>query len=250
MPIDNDNNWLEELFNKTIEDVNDVLDSVKSIRKITKNRELFSLSEDLNKLMSYMRRIHDFVEKNITQMELNAVSNITISSLTIFSHMINQNNAWNNASNWEKTEMASQILLYIQYTAFLLSCSLNDVKQTEEILRDNMFVKTFHFNSSQDLFFKTNNTSIRILQGIDSNENKECNNSAIGAIIKELGIYLSQNLSNELKINSDILAFSISNPNETLLIQNDAKVKMRLIFIKKFSKKNSIQIITYFKINI
>ncbi len=238
LPKDNDNNWLEELSNKTIEDVNDVLESVKSIRRITENRDLFSLSEELKKLMSFMRTIYEFVEQSKAEIELNAASNITKDCLTIFSHMINQNNAWNNASDGDKTEMASQILLYIHYTAFLLSCSLNDVIQAEEILKDNMFVKTFHLNSSQNLLFKTNNTSIHIPREINSNDNKECNNSAFGAIIKELGTYLSEDLSNEQKINSDILAFGISNSNETFLIQNDTKVKMRLIFINNCLKKN------------
>lgn len=234
MPKDNDNNWLDELSNKTFEDVNDVLESVKSVSRIVENRDLFSLSEELKKLMSFMKRMYKFMENNKNEIELNAALNITTDSLTILSHMINQNNAWNNASNKDKTKLASQMLLNIHNTAFLLSCSLNDIEQTEQIFNDNMFVKTFHFNSSQDLFFKTNNTSIRIPRGIDSNQNKECNNSAIGAVIKELGTYLSQDLSNELKINSDILAFGISNSNETFLIQNDGKVKMRLIFIKNF----------------
>jgi hypothetical protein len=216
---------LEKLLDNSIENITDVLDTVELISDFIDYRDpIFSIGE-LKKLMSFMKRIYEFIKENVTVIESEFASDITINSLNIFSHMIDQ--IRNNATNSDRTELASQILLHIQGMAFILSCELNDTNQTQEILNNNIFVKIYRLNINQDLVFKINNSSIRIPRVIISDENKECNNLAIGAFIKGLGTYLIEDLNDEQKINSEILAFSLSNSNGTSFEQNGTKVIIR-----------------------
>jgi hypothetical protein len=216
---------LEKLLDNSIENITDVLDTVELISDFIDYRDpIFSIGE-LKKLMSFMKRIYEFIKENATVIESEFASDITINSLNIFSHMIDQ--IRNNATNSDRTELASQILLHIQGMAFILSCELNDTNQTQEILNNNIFVKIYRLNINQDLVFKINNSSIRIPRVIISDENKECNNLAIGAFIKGLGTYLIEDLNDEQKINSEILAFSLSNSNGTSFEQNGTKVIIR-----------------------
>ncbi len=212
-------------MDNSIENITDVLDTVELISDFIDYRDpIFSIGE-LKKLMSFMKRIYEFIKENVTVIESEFASDITINSLNIFSHMIDQ--IRNNATNSDRTELASQILLHIQGMAFILSCELNDTNQTQEILNNNIFVKIYRLNINQDLVFKINNSSIRIPRVIISDENKECNNLAIGAFIKGLGTYLIEDLNDEQKINSEILAFSLSNSNGTSFEQNGTKVIIR-----------------------
>ncbi len=216
---------MEKLLDNSIENITDVLDTVELISDFIDYRDpIFSIGE-LKKLMSFMKRIYEFIKENATVIESEFASDITINSLNIFSHMIDQ--IRNNATNSDRTELASQILLHIQGMAFILSCELNDTNQTQEILNNNIFVKIYRLNINQDLVFKINNSSIRIPRVIISDENKECNNLAIGAFIKGLGTYLIEDLNDEQKINSEILAFSLSNSNGTSFEQNGTKVIIR-----------------------
>lgn len=216
---------MEKLLDNSIENITDVLDTVELISDFIDYRDpIFSIGE-LKKLMSFMKRIYEFIKENVTVIESEFASDITINSLNIFSHMIDQ--IRNNATNSDRTELASQILLHIQGMAFILSCELNDTNQTQEILNNNIFVKIYRLNINQDLVFKINNSSIRIPRVIISDENKECNNLAIGAFIKGLGTYLIEDLNDEQKINSEILAFSLSNSNGTSFEQNGTKVIIR-----------------------
>jgi len=191
------------------------------------NHSCFNSGGDMKKLMSFMRVLHDFVDKNKTDIDLNTASNITTNFLTVFSHLINQNTAWNNLTNSEKTETASQLLLHIQHTSFTLSCKLDNVNQTHEISIENLIMKAFFMNTSYESLFEKNGSSIRIPPGMNVNRDNQCSNSANGAIIKQLGNYLFGDLSNQQQINTETLAFSIADTNETHQINNGSKVRIR-----------------------
>jgi hypothetical protein len=139
----------------------------------------------------------------------------------------NQNIAWSNATNDEKSEIASQILLQIQYTSFTLSCNQNTSHKLIEVKNRNLFVNTYHTNLREELVFEANSSSIFIPKGIILDELNTCNNSAFGALINKLDTYLLRGISKSQKINTKILAFSITNASELNQINDGIKVKIR-----------------------
>jgi hypothetical protein len=88
-------------------------------------------------------------------------------------------------------------------------------------------VNTYHTNLREELVFGANSSSIFIPKGIILDELNTCNNSAFGALINTLDTYLSLGISNEQKINTKILAFSITNTSEINQINDGIKVRIR-----------------------
>jgi hypothetical protein len=125
----------------------------------------------------------------------------------------------------ERTEIASKILLYIQYTAFSLSKFLDKDNILSRIENENIVTNIYFTDYSEEIEFTANDSSIIIPEEISLEENTT--NSGVGSMIKNLDNYLSNGLNGTQIINTDIIAFSATNSNKTIQIKDDKKITVR-----------------------
>ncbi len=215
-------NFVENEF-----DINYVLKKIMAIVKCTESHQSIKTAEELRFIMDSIIELQNLVDLHESQINFDNALNLTTNFLQALSNLINQNVAWSNATNDEKSEIASKILLQIQYTSFTLSCNQNTSHKLIEVKNRNLFVNTYHTNLREELIFGANSSSIFIPKGIILDEINTCNNSAFGALINTLDTYLSLGISNEQKINTKILAFSIINASQINQITDGIKVKIR-----------------------
>ncbi len=215
-------NFVENEF-----DINYVLKKIMAIVKCTESHQSIKTAEELRFIMDSIIELQNLVDLHESQINFDNALNLTTNFLQALSNLINQNVAWSNATNDEKSEIASKILLQIQYTSFTLSCNQNTSHKLIEVKNRNLFVNTYHTNLREELIFGANSSSIFIPKGIILDEINTCNNSAFGALINTLDTYLSLGISNEQKINTKILAFSIINASQINKITDGIKVKIR-----------------------
>ncbi len=112
--------WANNLFNANITDLNDVIDSLKMIPERTQNYKTLVSYEALNKIMINLIKLHSISDSSI-ESNLESTTNVTNNFSGAFNNLIIRDIAWNNTEKKDKTVIASEILLYIQYTAFSLS---------------------------------------------------------------------------------------------------------------------------------
>jgi hypothetical protein len=216
-----------DLSGRETNDISDVKKKLEAIVEYTENENSITNSKELIEVMDLIKILQNLVYSYNHQIDFDIALNLTTNFLQLFSNLINKNNAWSNATNDEKSEIASQILLQIQYTSFTLSCNQNTSHKLIELKNKNLFVNTYHTNLREELVFGANSSSIFIPKGIILDELNTCNNSAFGALINTLDTYLSLGISNEQKINTKILAFSITNTSEINQINDGIKVRIR-----------------------
>jgi len=132
----------------------------------------------------------------------------------------------------QKTELASEILLNIQKTSFTLSCKQDQNNQIEEFNFGNIFVKTYHTNFSEKVIFEVNGSSIVIPKEIDLKplktiDDNKCDYSAVGALINKLKEYMLTGMKDQQIINTEIIAFSITNSDQIFEINDGKKTRIR-----------------------
>jgi len=139
--------------------------------------------------------------------------------------LINQKNAWINATNDEKKNIASNLLLYVQKSSYISRPFMNGTNEIIEFNNRNIFLKIYSTNCSESIVFESNDNSIEIPKQIYFDGSDECYDYGVGYAINKLGDYLSADNS-EIDINTNIIAFSIINTNKTNLINDGLKVKI------------------------
>ncbi len=141
--------------------------------------------------------------------------------------MIDQNKTWDNATQTEKTDISSKILINIQYTSFILSCSLNQTKQKEMILTQNIIIETYFSKFEERINFEANKFSLTIPSGLNLNIERECRNSSVASLIDKLDNYLLGGIVENQIMNSKVIEFSLTKDNKTTQISDGLKVRMR-----------------------
>lgn len=244
-----DLNYIESEYDITI-----IMKELQKIIKETEKDDSLTTTEELEQKMDSIRTLQNLVDFYESEIDLDIEFNLTSNFMQVFSNLINQRIAWINTTDSNKTEIASQILLHIQYNSFTLSCKQNISNELKQVTNRNIIVNTYHTNFSQQLVFEANSSSIVIPKGLDLNELNKCNNSAFGALINQLHSYLLPENDGKQLINSKILAFSVTNDSQTNQINDGVRIRLEkniLIFIiisafnsKKYHKNES-RTITY-----
>ena len=222
--------WLDSIVDD-IQNITDIIEVIEIIEIMVKNTDYsdsLNASQELNVSIYIIKHLQNYVKLHKNEIDYSIARNLSINFVNLLSNLINQNNAWNSSTNNEKTEMASQILLYIEITSFTLSCNQNITNELEVISTNNIIVKTFHTNFSHEIIFEANGSSIIIPKDIYfEDKTNTCNDSAVGALIVSLEKYLLNGIKDEQQINTEIIAFSITNDNKTIELNNGMKVRMR-----------------------
>jgi hypothetical protein len=218
--------WINNLLIESKAETKDVIDLLEKISERTQNYDTLVSYEALNKIMLVLAKLQSFSDSSV-ESNLESAINITENFLKAFNNLIIQNIAWNNTVIEERTAIASQILLYMQYTAFSLSKFLDKDNNSLRIENENIITNIYFTNYSEEIVFTANDSSIIIPKGISLEEKT---NSGVGSIIKNLDNYLSNGLNGTQIINTDIIAFSATNSNKTIQIKDDKKITVRYKF--------------------
>ena len=222
--------WLDIIVNDmpNITDINDVNEILEIMVQNTNDSYSLNTSKELNVSIFIIKQLQNYVELHNNEIDFSIARNLSINFVNLFSKLINQKNEWNNSTNNEKTEMASDILLYNQFTSFTLSNNQNITNELEVISHNNI-VKTLHTSFSHEIIFEANESSIIIPKVIYFESNNSCNNSAVGVLINKLGLYLFNGLQDGQQINTNIIAFSAIYSIISIQLSNGLKARIRLI---------------------
>jgi hypothetical protein len=216
--------WINNLFNANITGLNDVIDSLEMISERTQNYNTLVSYEALHKLMIVLDKLQLISDSSI-ESDLELATNITINYSRAFNNLIIQNIAWNNTEIKERTRIASQILLYIQYTAFSLSKFLDKDNNLLKIENENIITNIYFTDYSEDILFAAKGSSILIPKGIKIDELNS--NSGVGSLISGLDNYLMNKINKSQAIVTDIIAFSATNSNKTIQLTDNNKIIVR-----------------------
>jgi hypothetical protein len=219
--------WINDILDKIdnitqIEEVHEVLDTINNG---TGTNSSLSSSDGLNNVITIVEKLQD--KLNLTEVDLDVATNLTTQFIKVFNNLIDQNNAWGNATQAEKTDISSKILINIQFTSFILSCSLNQTKEKEMILTQNIIIETYFSNFEERINFEANKSYITIPSGLNLNIERECRNSSVASLIDKLDNYLLGGIVENQIMNSEIISFSLTKDNKTTQINDGLKVKMR-----------------------
>ncbi len=216
--------WINNLFNANITGLNDVIDSLEMISERTQNYNTLVSYEALHKLMIVLDKLQLISDSSI-ESDLELATNITINYSRAFNNLIIQNIAWNNTEIKERTRIASQILLYIQYTAFSLSKFLDKDNNLLKIENENIITNIYFTDYSEDILFTAKGSSILIPKGIKIDELNS--NSGVGSLISGLDNYLMNKINKSQVIVTDIIAFSATNSKKTIQLTDNNKIIVR-----------------------
>ncbi|CAG2163004.1 unnamed protein product [Oppiella nova] len=223
--------WLDELVNKTIESVDDMTKSLQTLVDNTRTNNSLNSMSHLGKVMKVVINLQTFLQVNGSQVEPSIAVDVSDNFVHTYSQVIDQSFAWSNGSDTERLETASQLLLYIQYTAFSSNCYLSPLNDTRKFVSDNVF-EMHYFNKTDKILFEYNSSSILIPDGIvfsDADYSQSCQkNSDFGALIQGLEKHLSKELMDKQEINTEIIAFSINNANGTHELNDGKNVRVSL----------------------
>jgi hypothetical protein len=219
--------WINDILDKIdnitqIEEVNEVLDTITNG---TETNSSLSSSDGLKDIVTIVEKLQD--KLNLTEVDLDVATNLTTQFIKVFNNLIDQNNAWDNATQTEKIDISSKILINIQFTSFILSCSLNQTKQKERIPTQNIIIETYFSNFEERINFEANKSSITIPSGLNLNIERECRNSSVASLIDKLDNYLLGGTVENQIMNSKVIAFSLTKDNKTTQINDGLKVRMR-----------------------
>jgi hypothetical protein len=222
----NDNNWIDDLIDRNITDINDVIESLEVIKSQTESDNSLNTSDELRKIVEFIIKLQNFVDSNVKELNITSALNVTNDFMKVYNNLINQNNAWINTTDDEKPKIASDILIYIQKSSYISRSFMNGTNEIIEINNRNIFLKIYSTNCSESIVFESNGSSIGIPDKIYFDGSDECYDYGVGYAVNKLGDYLSAG-SSGININTNIIAFSINNTNKSNQINNDLKVKIR-----------------------
>jgi hypothetical protein len=219
--------WINDILDKIdnitqIKEVQEVLDTIINGTEINSS---LSSSDGLKDVVTIVEKLKD--KLNLTEVDLDVATNLTTQFIKVFNNLIDQNNAWDDSTQTEKTDISSKILINIQFTSFILSCSLNQTKQKEIIFTQNIIIETYFSNFEERINFEANKSSITIPSGLNLNIERECRNSSVASLINKLDNYLLGGIVESQIMNSKIIAFSLTKDNKTTQINDGLKVRMR-----------------------
>jgi len=220
-----DKKWIDDLIDRNITDINDVIKALEDIATNTESDDSFNTFNDLRIIVDFLMKLQKFIDSEEIELSLTLALNITNVFMKAYNNLINQNNAWNNTQIEEKTGIASQILLYIQYTAFSLSRFLDKDNNLLRIENENIVTNIYFTDYSADILFAAKSSSILIPKGIKTDELNS--NSGVGSLISGLDNYLMSKINKSHAINTDIIAFSATNSNKTLQLTDNNKIIVR-----------------------
>ena len=228
--------WLDGLLEKNITSVEDVIQSLEEMIKMTSDKSSLNSMTSLGKVNKIVVKLEDFLKD--TTIESFVAQNISESFVQVYSQTIDQSLAWDNGTGIERRNTASQVLLHIQRTAFLTNCYLNSENNSKEFFSNNLYEKLL-FNLTESIVFEYNSSSISIPPISDfgniETEDSCRGDSSMGALISTLDDYLNEGLDHSLRINSEIIAFSLRNSNESHSIENNSYVRVRYTVIHLLS---------------
>jgi methionyl-tRNA synthetase len=217
--------WIDDLIDKNITDINDVIESLEYIESHTESDNSLNTSDELKKIVAFIIKLQNFVDSDEKELNFTTALNITNDFMRVYNNLINQNNAWINTKVDEKTRIASNLLLYVQKSSYVSRPFINGTNKIIELNNRNIFMKIYSTNCSESIVFESNGNSIEIPREIYFDGSDECYDYGVGYAINKLGDYLSEDNS-EIDINTNIIAFSIINTNKTNLINDGLKVKI------------------------
>ncbi|CAG2172740.1 unnamed protein product, partial [Oppiella nova] len=223
--------WLDDLVDTPIESVDALTKSLQTLVDNTRTNNSLNLMSHLGKAMKVVINLQTFLQVNGSQVEPSIAFDVSENFVKTFSQVIDQSFAWSNGSDTERLETASQLLLYIQYTAFSSNCYLSPLNDTKEFDSKNVF-EMHYFNKTDKILFEHNSSSILIPDGIvfsDADYSQSCQkNTDFGALIQGLEKHLSKELMDKQEINTEIIAFSINNANGTHKLDDGKNVRVSL----------------------
>jgi hypothetical protein len=220
------NSWVDDLIDRNITDINDVVESLEDIERHTESDNSLNTSDELKKIVDFMIKLQNFVDSDQKELNLILTLNITNDFMRVFNNLINQNNAWINTTVDERPEIASNILVYVQKSSYISRPFMNVTNETIEFNYQNIFMKIYSTNCSERIVFESNGSSIEIPKELHFNGSDECYDYGVGYAINKLGSYLSARNSG-FDIDTNIIAFSINNTNKTIQLNGGLKVRIK-----------------------
>ena len=194
--------WLQELLERNISSVEDVIQCLEEMREKTENKDSLNSMKSLNSILRIVSKLDHFMQNST--FDPSEAQNISESFVQVFSQTIDQRKAWLSGHRRERIRTASELLSWIERTAFLTNCYLSSSEKL--FVSDNLFEKLF-FNFSENIVFEHNSSSIEIEVKEPEAEEDNCREkSGLGALISSLGEYLTED--NRFVVNSDLIAFS------------------------------------------
>ena len=124
----------------------------------------------LKDVMEIVGKLQNYVNINSNEINFNNATDLTTKFINVFNNLIDQNIAWSNVSDGEKTDISSSVLMNIQFSAFILSYNLNKTKNSrqisEPVFTENIIVNTYLTDFSESFDFEANGSSITIPKGL------------------------------------------------------------------------------------
>jgi hypothetical protein len=217
--------WLKDLPDYFISLDEALGASEKISNKTNKNNAIIS-NKILSILLEKVEKLQEFIDGK-TELNFDNAKNFAQKSIDSFSNVINQKYAWINSTVEQKVNMSSKILTFIQKSSFTLVLRQNS--SNDGITKENIYLETFVTNSSEELVFpskNTNTSSISVPKGTeikDKSDNQ--NNIAVGAIINKIKDYLMGGITENKKINSEILSFSLRKETNSIELNREVKIR-------------------------
>jgi hypothetical protein len=230
------NDWITDLSDqilkpdKPILEMDEVLKYSNNLTNSLKENNL-NYSVELQITIKIIEKLQYSIDMNQVK-ELSNAHKFTDNIVKSCSILLNKTTAWDNTRSDHKIKLASEILRYVQYSAFTLGCLKNNNTRSESkrIVEENIVMDTFTLDDENPIHFVVNDSSITVPAGIDSKENGLSNcpeGTAIGAVFHKLSTYLSAHLNDsDHKINSNIVAFSYTNRTTSVPLPDGLKVKI------------------------
>ena len=124
----------------------------------------------LKDVIEIVGKLQNYVNINSNEINFNNATDLTTKFINVFNNLINQNMAWSNVTDGEKTDISSSVLMNIQFSAFILSYNLNKTKNSrqisEPVFTANIIVNTYLTDFSESFDFEANGSSITIPKGL------------------------------------------------------------------------------------
>ncbi|XP_054165159.1 adhesion G protein-coupled receptor L3-like [Oppia nitens] len=234
--------WLDELDNKTesIHDIAEAIEMIETISNRTGKSDTIIDSQRLSQALDIVSKVQTFVDTTATtssgtdtDSNLCAIECYTSKMLDTLANILDQTYAWTNSTTDKRTSMAEQILTTSQSTAYSLALRQNLTTNLLVVDNSDFYINTFYVNTAAaavELTFPYNNpnqTSIVIPSDTEfANNTVRRTNQVVGAIIHNIGDYLSDNLEDNYEINSYILSFSMTNDSQSVLLNRDVIISL------------------------
>jgi hypothetical protein len=216
------NEWLDKI--PDISNLNNAMEVSEIISNNTRKNNCVIDSKMLNRILDTMKKLQNFFN-NENEIDLKDVRIYSSRTIGIFSKLIDQKYAWINSTTDEKIKTASKILEYIQYSSYTLVSQQNSTNSVEKIVDKNIYLETFISNSNEKILFPKESIDKSSSIYIPEEEIESQNSTVIGAIIDQIQDYLMGGNIEHKKINSIIIAFSLSNKTELVKLNKEVKIR-------------------------